>query len=389
MKINWNNKYTTISVYALIVILISLVFQKVITETSVSLNAFAYLLTVFQPFIIGFVIAYLLNFILKFYEKKVFTFKLVSNWNKSTIRKISILCSCLTAALLFYMFIQFVLPQLLESISGLINDIPRYIREFRTLIESNIYNLDINDEYLVIISEKLAEFLNWFMQFLTNLLPLIGNALFTFASSIWNVIIGFIISIYFLLEKEHFLAINKKIVIALFSERSSSRIIELTQRTNLMFSRFISGQILDSAITGVLMFIVLSIFKMPYALFLSVLMGCTNIVPFFGPFIGAIPSAIIVLFVAPSQFLWFIVIILIVQQIDANIIGPKILGDSIGIPPFWIIFSILTFGELFGFIGMVAAVPLFGVIYSVAKEVIEAKLTRKELPIETEKYMPH
>ena len=388
MKINWNNKYTTISVYALIVILLSLIGHKFITEIDISLDAFRQLLTILQPFIIGFVIAYLLNFILKFYEEKVFTFKAVSRLNQSMIRKISILCSYLTAGFIFYMFIQFVLPQLIESMSGLINDIPRYIKEFTTAIENNIYNLDIDEQYLVLIGEKLTEFMNWFMQFLTNLLPLVGNALFTFASSIWNVIIGLIISIYFLLEKERFLAINKKMVTALFNETVSSRLIELTQRTNLMFGKFISGQILDSALIGVLIFIVLSIFKMPYVLFLSVLMGCTNVIPFFGPFIGAIPSAIIVLFAAPSQFLWFIVIILVIQQIDGNLVGPKILGDSIGISPFWIIFSILTFGKLFGFVGMVVAVPLFAVIYSVVKEIIEARLTRKELPIETEKYMP-
>lgn len=389
MKINWNNNYTTIGVYAFIVILLSLISYEFISEIDISLNAVSYLLTIFQPFIIGFVIAYLLNFILKFYEKKIFKHGAFKSLKKSAIRKIAILCSYLTAGLILYMFVQFVLPQLLESVSGLINDLPRYVKEFTAMIEKNIYSLNINDGFITFISEKLTEFVNWLMQFLTNLLPLVGNALFTFASSIWNVIIGLIISVYFLLEKERFLAINKKLVTALFNEKTSSLIIKLTKRTNFMFSKFISGQILDSAIIGVLIFIVLSIFKMPYVLFLSVLMGCTNVIPFFGPFIGAIPSAIIVLFTAPSQFLLFIVIILIIQQMDGNLIGPKILGDSIGVSPFWIIFSILTFGKLFGFIGMVVAVPLFGVIYSVVKELIEVRLTRKELPVETEKYMTH
>lgn len=388
MGIQWNKKYTTIAVYSLIVIIISLIFNNIISEVDNFFSNTKYLLAIFQPFLIGFVIAYLLNFILRFYENNVFTLKLFNKVKQSSMRGLSILLTYLTAGFLIYIFIQFVLPQLVESISGLINDIPRYVKEFSLVLENHLSELEVGDEYLLIIGQKISEFTNWSIQFLTNLLPVIGSAAFSFVSSLWNVVLGIIISVYLLIDKERFAALNRKLVTAFFNEKTARRLIQLTSRTNLMFNKFIGGQILDSAIIGVLIFIVLSVFKMPYALFLSVLMGCTNVIPFFGPFIGAIPAAIIILFASPSQFLWFIVIILIIQQIDGNLLGPKILGDSIGISPFWILFSILIFGKLFGFIGMVVAVPLFAVIYSVIKEITEAKLAQKGLPIETSEYLP-
>lgn len=387
MGIQWNKKYTTIAVYSLIVIIISLIFNNIISEVDNFFSNTKYLLAIFQPFLIGFVIAYLLNFILRFYENNIFTLKIFDKIKKSSIRGLSILLTYLTAGLFIYIFIQFVLPQLIESISGLINDIPHYVKEFSIIVEGYLNELEVGEEYLSIIGQKISEFTNWSIQFLTNLLPVIGNAAFSFVSSLWNIILGIIISVYLLIDKERFMALNRKLVTAFLNERAAQRLIQLTSRTNLMFNKFIGGQILDSAIIGVLIFIILSVFKMPYTLFLSVLMGCTNVIPFFGPFIGAIPSAIIILFASPSQFLWFIVIILVIQQIDGNLLGPKILGDSIGISPFWILFSILIFGKLFGFIGMVVAVPLFAVIYSIIKEAAESKLAQKGLSIETDKYL--
>ncbi|MDU3724138.1 MAG: AI-2E family transporter, partial [Clostridium celatum] len=151
-------------------------------------------------------------------------------------------------------------------------------------------------------------------------------------------------------------------------------------------SRFLGGKILDSFIIGILTFVILTIFKMPYILLISVIVGVTNIIPFFGPFIGGIPAAIIILFVSPIQALWFILIIVVIQQIDGNIIGPKILGDSIGISAFWILFSLLVATKFMGFAGMVIGVPLFAIFYSIIKELIEDKLAKKGLPIETEEY---
>ena len=177
------------------------------------------------------------------------------------------------------------------------------------------------------------------------------------------------------------------ITCALFSEKIANRIFELTHRTNEIFGKFLSGKIIDSAIIGVLSFVVFSIFKIPYTLLISVIIGVTNIIPFFGPFIGAIPSFIIILFVSPTKALIFLILIFIIQQIDGNIIGPKILGDSIGISAFWILFAILVAGEFMGLVGMIIGVPVFAIIYSVIKEDVEYKLKNKDLPTETKDYM--
>ena len=387
MKINWDKKYNTIAVYAFIVVSLSIIFYNVISKLEAFTGKLNEIVGIFQPFMIGFVIAYLLNFILKFYEEKIFKVKGLNKAKKSSIRGIGIFLSYITAGIIIYVFMQFVLPQLIESLVGLVNDIPKYVKELTIMVESQLYDMDINEEYMAIISKKFTELTNLLIQVLTNLLPIIGNGIMSVPSSIWNIVLGIIISIYLLIDKEKFFALGKKVTASLFNEKHTRVILDLAKRTNLTFGRFIGGKIVDSAIIGVLTFIILTIFKMPYVLLISVIIGITNVIPFFGPFIGAIPSAIIILFVSPIQAIWFLVIVLVIQQVDGNIIGPKILGDSIGISAFWILFSILVAGKLFGLVGMIIGVPMFALIYSIIKDVIEARLKYKGLPTETTNYM--
>jgi len=387
MKINWDKKYNTIAVYAFIVVSLSILFYNVVTKLDVFTGKLNEIMAIFQPFVIGFVIAYLLNFILKFYENKVFTLKGLNKVKKSSVRGLAILLAYITAGIILYVFMQFVLPQLVESVRGLINDIPKYVKDLTVMFEGYLQDMNVNQEYMTILNEKFTEITDWLIQLFTNVLPVIGNAVMSVASSIWNIILGIIISVYLLMDKEKFFALGKKVVTSLFNEKHTTIVLDLANRTNLTFGKFIGGKIVDSAIIGVLTFIILAIFKMPYVLLISVIIGITNIIPFFGPFIGAIPSAIIILFVSPVQALWFLVIILVIQQVDGNIIGPKILGDSIGISAFWILFSILVAGKLFGLVGMIIGVPMFALIYSVIKDIIEARLRYKGLPTETEKYL--
>ena len=231
------------------------------------------------------------------------------------------------------------------------------------------------------------KYIKFVMDFAKEIIPIVGNMLKVIASSIWNIVLGIIISVYLLIDKEIFFAINRKITCALFSKKTADRIFQLTYRTNETFGKFLIGKIIDSAIIGVLSFIVFTIFKIPYTLLISVIIGVTNIIPFFGPFIGAIPSGIIILFVSPTKALIFIILVFIIQQLDGNVIGPKILGDSIGISAFWILFAILVAGKFLGIVGMIIGVPLFAIVYSVIKEDVEFRLKNKNLPTETEDYM--
>ena len=388
MKVNWNSKYNTISVYALIVICCSIIFYFVASQIGSFSEKISILIGILYPFIIGFAIAYLLNFILKFYEHTILdNVQGSSKLKKGHKRSISLILTYLTAAGIFYLFVHFIVPQLIDSIMGLVNDVPMYVDNATKLFDDVMKETNLSPEYTALIQEQMNKYINIIMDFAKEVIPVVGNTLKMIASSIWNIVLGIIISVYLLIDKEYFFAINRKITCALFSDKMASRIFELTHRTNEIFGKFLSGKIIDSAIIGVLSFVVFSIFKIPYTLLISVIIGVTNIIPFFGPFIGAIPSFIIILFVSPTKALIFLILIFIIQQIDGNIIGPKILGDSIGISAFWILFAILVAGEFMGLVGIIIGVPVFAIIYSVIKEDVEYKLKNKDLPTETKDYM--
>lgn len=386
MKINWNNKYATIAMYAFLVICGSILLYLGISHMSEIKASISDFLGTLQPFIIGGALAYILNFILRFYEDYVLSHEYFKKLKKSGKRGIGLVLTYVTASIITYLFIQFVLPQLMDSIIGLVNNIPEYVNDVTKYTNDIVDNLNLQPEYINLITSKFGEAVTYIISILSNLVPVIGNFIVGATSSILNIIIGIIVSIYILIDKEKFMALGKKITYALCSEERAKFILKLATQSNMTFSRFIGGKILDSFIIGVLTFIILTIFKMPYILLISVIIGVTNIIPFFGPFIGGIPAAIIILFVSPMQALWFVIIIIVIQQIDGNIIGPKILGDSIGISAFWILFSLLVAAKFMGFVGMVVGVPLFAIFYSIIKEIIEEKLNQKGLPVETEKY---
>lgn len=386
MKVEWNKKYTTIAIYAFLVISSSIIVYLMVSQAEDLKIKFSGMIATMQPFIIGSAIAYIINFILNFYEKVVFELKYLNKLNRKYRRGIGLLLSYLTAIIVISLFMQFVLPQLVDSIVGLANNIPQYVNDASHVITEISEKFNLESKYMNMIVEKWNELLNYIITLLTNLIPVIGNFIMTLGSSILNIIIGIIVSIYILIDKEKFIALSRKVTFSIFSAERSKRIVELSQRSNETFGKFLSGKILDSLIIGILTFIILTIFKMPYILLISVVIGITNIIPFFGPFFGAIPSAIIILCVSPIKALWFIGIILVIQQIDGNIIGPKILGDSIGISAFWILFSLLIFAKFLGLIGMIIGVPIFAIIYSIIKENVERRLKAKGLPVETEKY---
>lgn len=387
MKVNWNSKYTTIAIYSFIVAISVILFYLAISQVTIFTDKLDSILVVMQPFIIGFSIAYIVNFLLNFYENKVFETKYIKKIKLKSKRGLAILFSYITTFFIISMFVKFLLPQLIDSVVGLVNDIPSYITNTTNFVNEIIMKLNIEDQYSQVLMDNFNSLVNYIIRFATNLIPALGGFLASVASSIWNVILGIIVSVYLLIDKEKLCALSKKITYGLFPESYADEIIKLVDRSNYTFGRFLVGKIIDSLIIGVLTFIILTIFKMPYTILVSVIVGITNIIPFFGPFIGAIPSFIIILFVSPVQSLWFLLIILFIQQLDGNVIGPKILGDSIGISAFWILFSILVAGKLLGIVGMIIGVPLFAIFYSIVKEFIESKLRKKGLKTETKEYM--
>lgn len=386
MRIKWNIKYTTIAVYIFIVSALSILFYLITSEVSLFKIQVGKYLSTFQPIIIGFVFAYIFNFILEFYEETLLKFLSFKRLKGKGSRITGIILTYSTVILLLYLFLNFVLPQLISSMVGLVNDIPSYVKDISKRIADFSNQFYLDEEYYGILLEKWDEFVDYIIKFATDLIPKLGNFTKTILSSIWNIILGIIVSIYLLIDKEKFLALGRKLTYSLFSQKRADRTIELIRRGDHIFGRFLTGKILDSLIIGILTFIILSIFKIPYTILVSFIVGITNIIPFFGPFIGAVPSFFIILFESPPKALWFLIIILVIQQIDGNIIGPKILGDSLGISAFWILFSLLIGGKLLGFVGLIIGVPLFVFIYSIIKDIVEARLERKGLPIETKNY---
>jgi len=207
-------------------------------------------------------------------------------------------------------------------------------------------------------------------------------------STVFDILIGMIVSIYLLFSKEQFVAQAKKGVYALFEPSRANMILHFSMKSNEIFGGFIIGKIIDSAIIGILCFVGLSVLNMPYAVLVSVIVGVTNVIPFFGPYIGAVQSTILIILDEPIKGLYFVIFILILQQFDGNILGPKIIGNSTGLSAFWVIVAILLGGGLFGFVGMVMGVPTFAVIYYMVELMLNSKLEKRDLPSETELYDP-
>lgn len=386
MKIEWNKKYTTISAYSIIVVFLSIIFYIIISEFGLFLAWLNRYIKVFEPFTIGFAIAYLANFILDFIERKAFKSFFAQRRENKAKRTLSIISTYLILFAGLFLFIYLVLPQLINSVTGAVYTVINNYDSLSKSIIDFINKLNISQSYIDDIVLRWNNFVDNIINFISNSLPIIGSYAGKLFSSIWNIVLGIIISIYMLIEKEKFSMLIKKLDFSIFSKERAMRNIELAKRADDIFGRFLVGKIIDSTIIAILTYIVLTVTKMPYSLLISFIVGVTNIIPFFGPFIGAIPSFFIILFVSPIKALWFLVIILIIQQLDGNIIGPKILGDTLGISAFWILFSLLISGEIFGFIGLVIGVPLFVFVYSIVKDNVEKRLQNKGLPVETIKY---
>ena len=290
--------------------------------------------------------------------------------------------------------ISMVLPELVNTVMTLVNNFSAYVTYVQNLEGALNDLLSSNPQLQGIVHSAFDSLAGWLGSWVQNDLLNQVNVIVTGFTSgvigagrfILNFIIGIIVSIYVFASKESFAGQFKKILYAVFKPEQVNVILDVLRHSDQIFGGFISGKILDSLIIGILCFICLSILKMPYAILVSVVVGVTNVIPFFGPFIGAIPSAFLILVVNPQQCLIFLIFILILQQIDGNIIGPAILGDSTGLSSFWVIFSILLGGGLFGFAGMILGVPICGVAYYIGKRLVESRLQRRRYPTETEAY---
>lgn len=373
------------------------------------------LTSVLKPFIYGAVIAYLLAPVCNYFEKYVRK-GLLHVWKepvekdkkKETLKRekrekrinsFSNVAGMIIAFILSFIFIlglvALVIPQINASmikISALIERVPDMLDDLYIKIQQLLEQYPQIEQNVLAVYDEAAQYIeNWIRNdLLPNWSILIGNVsngVIGFANILKNLFIGIIAAVYLLYSKDVFIAQAKKLIYSLFGSKRGNQIVEEARYTHKVFGGFIVGKLVDSLIIGIICFIAMWIFKLPYAVLVSVIVGITNVIPFFGPYIGAIPSAILILLVSPIQCLTFVIIIIILQQFDGNILGPRILGNSTGLTGFWVLFSIMVFGAWFGFVGMLIGVPVFAVIYNAVRRLVNVRLRKKGLSTVTDDYV--
>ena len=394
----WDKKYLYWGITAFCVIACAILFFMALNYISAVGKAIKAIIKILSPFIWGLVITYLLAPLMRTMEKNAFLplfgriFKRSGkNWGQKLARGISVFISEVVLLAVMAALIYLIIPQLYNSLEMIVQNSGTYITNVTDWITKLLEDYPEIEQYA---SEVLGTVNTNLMGWLKDtVLPQLGNFVSNFTAGVYyvimgvyNLVIGIIVSVYILGNIEGFSANSKRLLYSVFPVDTAEKIREGIAFTDRTFMGFINGKLLDSAIIGLICYVVCSILNMPYALLVSVIVGITNIIPFFGPFIGAVPSAIIILMVSPIKCLIFIVFIIILQQVDGNIIGPKILGSSIGINGFWVMFSIIFGAGLFGFWGMLLGVPVFVVIYTIINNRIVRKLKESDLPWETADY---
>lgn len=346
-------------------------------------DAISTLTGILMPFIYGAVIAYLLKPVCNTIE--AFLRRFIPEKMKGLINALSVTFTILFGLLLIYALCMMIIPQLITSVTTLYYTAQANITKFMYWA-NHLEFIEKNEQIMELLNSAYAALNTNLDTWIKNtLLPSMQNILSGAALGVLNVvvvlknlIIGIIVAVYMLASRKRFVQQGKMVLYSVVKPRWASLITEEVKYADRMFGGFINGKILDSAIIGVLCYIGCLIFKFPSALLVSVIIGVTNVIPFFGPFIGAIPSTLLILIQNPIKALWFVLFVLVLQQLDGNIIGPKILGNTTGLSSFWVLFAILLFGGLWGFAGMIVGVPLFAVIYDVIKKLVIHGLRRNE-----------
>lgn len=381
-KINWNRDFTTKAVYVFLVALALIVVIMCFLNLNGILSVLGSILAILSPFFWGFVIAYILNRPIMFFETKVFSFKNA----KKPMPKLSHYLSIVIVTILFFALlagiIWIIVPQLIESISTLLKEIPGYFDTAMAWLQNFVNSLGLNTgsgDMIFNASGIQGALINYLRDLLPDLASTGVNLTVGILGGIMNMFLAFIASLYFMASKEKFILQFKKLLFALFPKSFSSGTVRILRKTHVIFSSFITGKLLIALIMGVLNFIVLSIVGIAYAPLLSVIMGLFSLIPFFGPFIGAIPCVLLLLMVNPMDALWFIIITVILEQVNGQLLTPRIIGNSLGLGAFWVMFAIIVGGGIGGILGMIIGVPIFAIIYTLIREYSNMRLQKKGL----------
>lgn len=387
-KFESNNQYFTISIYAFFVIVASLLFYKVIANWAETSNFLKTIFRVLSPFIFAFLIAYLIHPLTNWIEKNIIIKLGIGKFkikNFKLQRILSIIIVYLIVIGFLALTLIYVIPQVANSLREIVDKVYNYINDLSD-DSDEIIDILLKNFYFMnsasaknLIDDYIPNFLEEVGPLFSGLIPFLYGLSMNIISSFITLLLSLVIAFYLLVEKELFLKKSKQVIYAYLSQKNASKLLEIFRDCNRIFRNFIVGKSLDSLIIGFMCFIILVIANIPYALLISVIVGITNMIPYFGPFIGAVPGLLIILITDPSKAIWFLIIIFALQQFDGLYLGPKILGDSTGLRPFWVIFSIVIGGALLGPLGMFLGVPIFAVINYLINKNILKRLEKKNL----------
>ena len=406
--------YVAVGVTAFAVIAAALLLFFTLFQLSALRAFFGTLAHILRPIFLGMIFAFLLlpihRGIFRFLTAMTPEKRLKNKGDVQFLNVLAIIFSLLLAVFLLYLLLAMALPQIYLSIVGLVNAFPEYINSVQEWLQKFLAdNPDIQNTVMsvyVSAADSLEEWLNadilpnlesvtttvqWLRQSvlpnLTGVMSSVSALVVSLALLVKDLLIALIVTFYLLIRKDVFAAQSKKIIYSALPTHVGDLVVEETRSAYRIMSGFINGKLLDSLVIGIIALVCCNILSFPYPALLATIIGVTNVIPFFGPFIGAIPCALLVFLDSPIKCLYFAIFILVLQQFDGNILGPKILGDSTGLASFWVLFSILLFGGLFGFAGMVLGVPVFAMIYSILRRLVLYGLRRRGLPEDTECYI--
>lgn len=349
-----------------------------------------------QPVFLGALIAYLLAPVVNFFERKLFHVHLSrirrqGRLSSRRARAASLLLTWMIVCAAGYLLASFLLPELYKSVVQLISSAESYYLTVRGWVERLLEsNPDLEDWVTAQLGVYYADIQVWLTREVlpqaTTLMTALSGGIVSALNFLLDLLVGVIVSVYLLATKERCAANARKLVCGLFSQVNAGWVLRAVKKVDEIFSGFVRGKLLDSLIIGILCFICCNIFGFPYTPLVSVIVGVTNVIPFFGPFLGAIPSIFLILLVSPIQAVYFALFVLVLQQLDGNVIGPLILGDKTGISSLWVIIAILVGGSFFGVAGMFFGVPVCACLLCAVNFIVETRLRRREMPVETEAY---
>lgn len=340
-----------------------------------------------SPFFIGICLSFVLNVPLIFFEEKLFRFlnrKKLKLWEKLR-RPICVILTIIFFLGIITALVAFVLPQLGDSIDKLVKNLPGYTAQLTHFCNNVLRQVGLDADITKYVTDIVAEFSDSILSAVTNMAPAVVNAVMGITTGLVNAVMGFVLAIYMLVMKESLINSAKNMVNAFMPPKGAAYTQHIYRLVNKRYTGFVAGQLTEAFILGFLCFIGMSLFRMDYALLISVFVGITNVIPFIGPILGAIPGVLIMLMIDPMKAFWFIVFIFALQQIESNFIYPKVVGDSIGLPGLWVIFALLLGGGLFGFAGIILGVPAFAVIYSLLSEIVQSRLKKRGIKAESKK----